>query len=116
LAQTLPAGVSDLWLNVDYAGDIGRMYVGKSLVDDNFFNGTPWEIGLKRYLPDAANSGLRINVLPLRQDAPIYLDASVRSKLPIHGEIAQVNSLTLRPEYEIVVTLRAAQNAIRSQE
>jgi beta-galactosidase len=116
LAQPLPAGVSDLWLNVDYAGDIGRLYVGKSLVDDNFFNGTPWEIGLKRFLPDAANSGVRIKILPLRQDAPIYLDASVRSRLPIDGKIAQVNSLTLKPEYEIVVTLSLAKNASQKQE
>ena len=91
------------------------MYVGKSLVDDNFFNGTPWEIGLKRFLPDAANSGIRIKVLPLRQDAPIYLDASVRSTLPIHGEIAQVNSLTLKPEYEIVVTLSLAKDSPGAQ-
>jgi beta-galactosidase len=92
------------------------LYVGNSLVDDNFFNGTPWEIGLKRFLPDAANSGIRIRILPLRQDAPIYLDARVRSRLPIDGEIAQVNSLTLKPEYEIVVTLSLTKNVSQKQE
>ena len=116
LAQPLPAGVSDLWLNVDYAGDIGRLYVGKSLVDDDFFNGTTWEIGLKRFLPDAVKSGVRIKILPLRQDAPIYLDARVRSKLPIDREIAEVNNLTLKPEYEIVVTLSIAKSANRAQQ
>jgi hypothetical protein len=106
LAQPLPAGVSDLWLNVDYEGDIGRLYVGKSLVDDDFFHGATWEIGLKRFLPDAVKSGVRIKILPLRQDAPIYLDARVRSKLPTHREIAVMNNLTLKPEYEIVVMLQ----------
>ena len=116
LAQPLPAGVSDLWLNVGYAGDVGRLYVGKSLVDDDFFNGTTWEIGLKRFLPDAVKSGVRIKILPLRQDAPIYLDARVRSKLPINREIAEVNNLTLKPEYEIVVTLSIAKSANRAQQ
>ena len=64
VTQPLPAGVSDLFLSADYIGDIGRLYLGDTLVDDDFFNGRPWEIGLKRYLPNAVGSGLRIKVLP----------------------------------------------------
>jgi hypothetical protein len=42
------------------------------LLDDNFYNGTTWEVGFE-------NSGqlidkeLRLEILLLRKDAPIYL-------------------------------------------
>jgi hypothetical protein len=45
-------------------------------------------------------------VLPLRADAPIYLDPSVRSKLPQTGQIATASRPVLQPEYEVVVSLR----------
>jgi beta-galactosidase len=106
LKQTLPPGVINLWLNIDYTGDIGRMYVGSALVDNDFFHGATWQIGLKRFLPEAVVSGMRLQVLPLRADAPIYLDPSVRSKLPGTGQIATADRPLLQPEYESVLTLR----------
>jgi beta-galactosidase len=105
LGKPLPEGVSNLWLTLDYTGDIGRMYIGDRLVDDNFFYGAPWQIGLKRFLPEALSSGMRLQVLPLRQDAPIYLDPSVRAALPKLPQVANVNSITVQPEYEVITLL-----------
>ena len=106
LTQPLPAGVSDLWLNIDYVGDIGRLYIGPTLVDDDFFNGTRWQIGFKRYLPDALTAGAKITILPLRGDAPIYLDPRVRPAIARDAQVATIKSLTAKPEYEVVVTLK----------
>jgi beta-galactosidase len=106
LTQPLPPGISNLWLDIDYTGDIGRLYVGSTLVDDDFFHGATWQIGLKRFLPEAVRSGIRLQVLPLRADAPVYLDPSVRSKLPQTGQIATAGRPVLEPEYEVVVSLR----------
>ncbi|MGA8940176.1 MAG: beta-galactosidase [Acidobacteriaceae bacterium] len=105
LTQPLPAGISNLWLDLDYVGDIGRLYVGDRLVDDDFFHGATWQIGLKRFLPAALSSGIRVQVLPLRADAPIYLDPSVRAKLPRTGQVATIGRPVLVPEYEIVIPL-----------
>lgn len=41
--------VSDLYLMVDYTGDTMQAFVDGEMVSDNFFDGTPWQIGLKRY-------------------------------------------------------------------
>jgi hypothetical protein len=106
LTQPLPPGPSNLWLDIDYTGDIGRLYVGSTLVDDDFFHGATWQIGLKRFLPEAVRSGVRLQVLPLLADAPIYLDPTVRSKLPQSGQIASASRPVLQPEYEVVVSLR----------
>jgi beta-galactosidase len=106
LAQPLPSGVSDLFLTAEYIGDIGRLYLGNVLVDDDFFNGRPWEIGLKRYLPAAAASGLRIKILPILRNAPIYLDDQTRSYLPESKQIADLRRLTITPEYDVIMTMR----------
>jgi hypothetical protein len=44
---------------------------------------------------------LTFTVLPLRADAPIYLDAAARSGLPAQGQTAEVDSVTLVPEYAL---------------
>jgi hypothetical protein len=72
----LPAGVAasrDLRLRVRYTGDVIRAYLGDKLLDDDFYSGRPFEIGLRRYGPAVYQEGLTLKILPLRQDAPIYL-------------------------------------------
>lgn len=66
-------GLHDAVLELDYVGDIARAYIGGDLVDDNFFSGAKWEIGLRRLMPRVAAEGLTIKILPLRRGAPIYI-------------------------------------------
>jgi hypothetical protein len=78
----LPAGVEagrDLRLRVRYTGDVIRAYHGDKLLTDDFYSSRPLEIGLRRYGPAVYRDGLTLKILPLRQDAPIYLPD--RSKL-----------------------------------
>jgi beta-galactosidase len=51
LLKELLQCLSDVFLDIKYVGDFGRLYEGTRLLDDNFFNGTPWEFGLKRFAP-----------------------------------------------------------------
>jgi hypothetical protein len=78
----LPPGVDagrDLRLRVNYTGDVLRAYLGDELLDDDFYHARPFEIGLRRYGPAVYPQGLALKILPLREDAPIYL--TDRSKL-----------------------------------
>ncbi len=99
-------GVSDMFLEIHYVGDAGRLYDGTHLLDDNFFNGTTWEIGLKRFEPDTLAKGVDLKILPLRKDAPIYLPKS--SWPEFHGKsgLAEVQAVTISPEYEVTLTSR----------
>jgi hypothetical protein len=58
-------------LRLQYTGDVARIYAGDKLVDDNFYNGTPFDLGLWRLPPDTTE--LTLKILPLKKDAPIYL-------------------------------------------
>jgi hypothetical protein len=81
----VPEDTREGWLEVNYTGDVARAYVNGRLVTDNFYNGTPWDIG---HLSDARE--VEIRILPLRKDAPIYIPKEFR---PEEDEVARVNSV-----------------------
>jgi hypothetical protein len=94
------AGVSDVFLRINYVGDIGRIYAGQRLLDDDFYHGDTWEIGLKRFAP-LAGQNLTLDVLPLRKDAPIYFSPKARPDFGSAEQISDVRAITAVPEYEI---------------
>ena len=72
----LPAGVDasrDLRLRIHYTGDVLRTYHADTLLDDDFYHARAFEIGLRRYGPAVYSDGLTLKILPLREDAPIYI-------------------------------------------
>jgi beta-galactosidase len=94
-------GVEDVFLQVHYQGDIGRLYAGATPIDDNFYNGEPWVIGLKRFAM-RQDAPLQLQVLPLRDDAPVYFDPGFKPEFR-EKQTAAVASITVVPEYEVVL-------------
>ena len=103
IPKKLPAGLSDLFLSIQYAGDVARVYEKGNLLDDNFFNGIPWEIGLKRFEPNILNDGIVVKILPLRKDAPIYIPKTMWPDFKGLSEIASIIGIKAIPEYEVTV-------------
>jgi beta-galactosidase len=65
-------------LRIRYVGDCARLTLNGKLIDDDFFSGRNLEIGLKRYAPEIFTGDLRLEILPLRRDAPIFLEPKAR--------------------------------------
>jgi beta-galactosidase len=101
---TMPAheitGLSDVFLRINYVGDIGRLYAGQRLLDDDFYHGDTWEVGLKRFAP-LAGQNFTLDVLPLRKDAPIYFSPKARPDFGSAEQISEVRTITALPEYEV---------------
>ena len=57
-------------LQIDYRGDVARLYCNGQLIADNFYNGRPMLYGLWR-LPAGATE-LELRILPLQENMPIY--------------------------------------------
>ncbi|MEO5774920.1 MAG: beta-galactosidase [Sphingomicrobium sp.] len=97
------SGVDDAWLTIDFTGDIARLFDRNDMLDDAFWDGRKWNIGLKRF---AARLGRPwdLTILPLRGDAPIYLDAAVRPRIGTSDQIGELRSVALEPEYKLVVS------------
>ena len=57
-------------LNIDYRGDVARLYADGKLIDDNFYYGRPFQYALWRLPKECRHLELRI--LPLQKDMPVY--------------------------------------------
>ena len=112
-ALTIPAqpmtGLSDIFVRIHYAGDVARLYENGRLLDDDFFNGRTWEIGMKRYLPAEFGKKLEVDILPLPHDAPIYLDQRAWAQMNPAGQTAKVTGVEVLPQYEEVLGPAATQ-------
>lgn len=97
-------GLNELYLQVEYAGDVGRLYAGEQLLDDNFYNGTVWEIGMKRFASVALGHALNLKIFPLAKGAPVYMPQEAWPSFPSNDQIARVRKITAVPEYQVTVT------------
>jgi len=66
----LPDEREHLLLDIDYEGDVARLYADGKLLDDNFYNGRHFQFALWR-LPKTCRR-LELRILPLQSDMPVY--------------------------------------------
>jgi len=102
-ADALDAG--DAFLELDWRGDVGRLFDGTAMLDDAFWDGRSWRVGLRRFRPRLGHDW-QLTVLPLRRDAPIYLDDRVRSGLPDTPQVAELRGVRLIPEHRLTLEAR----------
>lgn len=95
--------LSDIFLKVDYVGDVAHLSDGSHLLDDDFFNGQPWVVGLKRFIRRDETKDLQLSILPLRMDSPIYLEPDVRKDFPKEGQVDKLNSIQTIPQYQLTI-------------
>jgi hypothetical protein len=102
-AQALD-GLRDAYLQIDYQGDVGRLFAGTALLDDNYYNGQTWQIGLRRFA-STLTAPWTLTVLPLRADSPIYIQAPYRPSLKDGEQVARVIKVEVVPAYGLDVRL-----------
>jgi beta-galactosidase len=88
----------EVFLLIDYVGDVGRAYLGGRLIADDFYYGRTWEIGLKRFVPEVLEKGLVLKFLPLRRDAPIYIAPEHRPTFGSSDEILELRDIRVACE------------------
>lgn len=88
-------GLRDAYLDIDYQGDIGRLFAGTTLLDDNYGDGRVWPLGLRRFSAELGQPWT-LSVLPLRADAPIYRQNPIPAAAP---QVARLLGVRLRPVY-----------------
>lgn len=107
----LPAGLDlakNPTLRLRYRGDVARLMIGDRFITDDFYNGRPLEIGLRRHAAELAHSGgeLRLLVLPLRRDAPVHLAPEAWPPANETAPVAELSAAELVPTYTIELTAR----------
>jgi beta-galactosidase len=99
------AGVKSAFLRIVYQGDVARLYDHGKLIDDDFYKGTPWEIGLRAITGKDPDPTLELSILPLPRNAPIYLPPGAEPEFSASGQVAKLDEVVVVPEYEAVATV-----------
>lgn len=98
--------VSDLILSIDYVGDTGAAFINGKMITDNFYNGTPWKIGLKRYADAIQKDGIYFYLQQLYGNATYLQDLPEDVKLDFSkGGICRLNGIQIIPEYFVTFTI-----------
>ena len=82
-------------LGIKYAGDVARLTLDGKLLDDDFYSGRDFEVGLRRYAPAIARGNLQLEILPLRKDAPIYLEPGAKPDFGTNDTVLDLKSVEL---------------------
>lgn len=95
---TLPGHVdldADPILRIHYLGDVARVTLNGKLIDDDFYSGRDFEIGLKRYGREILSGDLELQILPLRADAPIFFEPRCRPDFGANASMLDLQSVQL---------------------
>lgn len=83
-----PEKKNDCFLQIDFSGDMARLYVENEWVDDWFYTGKTWEIGMKRY---GFPKKVTVEIFGLKEDAEIFLETKPEFQNGVACGIEQVN-------------------------
>jgi hypothetical protein len=92
--------LDELVLRLDYRGDIGWLFAGTRLLDDNFCNGDPWEIGLWQYRQQIqdADGRLVLVITPRKEGSTVNVESAMAARLESStSRLAELDSAELRP-------------------
>lgn len=100
---------NEVFLHVDYAGDIGYAYMDGKMAEDDFFNGRVWEIGLARYMPLISDKGLNIHIVPLPKGSGVVFEKEISFRHDTDGDprhpdreaVGRIYSIDSVPRYTL---------------
>jgi beta-galactosidase len=101
-------GLHNVFMRVPYVGDTGMAFIEGRLVDDDFYFGRTWEIGLKRFLPRLAGGEMVFVFQPMMADATCLPDIPPALRPPFAPGEKQhltVGTPEFVPEHRVVLTL-----------
>ncbi|NLO09536.1 MAG: beta-galactosidase [Clostridiales bacterium] len=91
------ADIRDCFLQINYEGDKGRIYLNDEIIADNFYTGKPWEVSLRRFNYPGK---LKLEIYPLKENAEVFLE-----HLPTmnDGVACRVNEIVAVEEYSALI-------------
>jgi hypothetical protein len=91
LPAAIPTGRGRVLLEIDYLGDAARLYADGQLVDDHFYDGEPWWVGVDRFASADRWPVLELAIIAAG-DLPVFLEAAARSRLAGASSGAELRS------------------------
>ena len=96
--------IQEFFLRIHYVGDVAMAFMKGQLVQDEFYHGQPWTIGLKRYYQDLQTDPLTFYFRPLRPNAPFLSDLPPGSLPDFKGKpVVTIGDVDVVPQYKISI-------------
>jgi beta-galactosidase len=96
--------ISEVLLRLDYQGDVARLYHGGSLLDDDFWNGTQWTVGLRELDPSPhKQTSFELRILPLPSSFPMYLEEAGKLHFDKAGQAESLINIQMIPQYQLTL-------------
>ena len=102
----LPASLenlNDIFLQINFTGDTGMGFLDGKLITDKFYDGIPWQIGLKKFYPYAASKEMVFYFRPMYKNAT-YLQDLNPGDVPDfknRDEVLDIGKVSFIPEYKV---------------
>mgnify|MGYP001251407472 FL=1 len=104
--ERLPEPLHEVFVDIDYVGDTGMAFIDGQLVDDHFYYGRPWRIGLKRFWSRLARHEMYCYFRPLYPDAPFLDDLppeAIPDNLRDPEQTLQIRTIRIVPVFRTYV-------------
>jgi hypothetical protein len=99
--------IAEIILKIRYQGDVGYASIDGGLLNDNFANGAPWEIGLRRFESQILDRNIDLYIAPLREGQIVTSDSAMAAQQAVAGqEIAVIHEIEAVPQYRVQIQVR----------
>lgn len=101
------SSLNDIYLEIDYEGDMVQAFIGGQMVADDLYLGKPWIVGLKRFFRELSKQNMYFYFHPLYPGAPFYQDFS-DERIPDFSDKKkhlEIKHIEITPEYKAYVTI-----------
>jgi hypothetical protein len=88
----------EITLAVDFMGDVAQVYIAGQCVADQFYNGVPWRIGLKRFREALESEPIILKISPLLKKRDIYMPSK-----PQEDRHPEILALSVEAEYTMIM-------------
>ncbi len=95
--------VHEYFLKLDYVGDVAMAFLEGKMVQDEFWHGEPWIIGLKRHYDALGREGMSFYLRPINKGHECLQDlpAEVRPDFGVGDAVLEIRDVEIVPQYRI---------------
>jgi hypothetical protein len=89
-------------LRIRYVGDAARLVLNGKLVEDNFYCGREFDLGLERYAEQILQGDeLRLEILPLSKNAPVFFEPKAKPDFGAAETLLKLQSVEIIDRSEV---------------
>lgn len=100
-----PEQVDDVWVEIDYEGDVATAHIHHQMLTDHIHYGHSWMLGLKQSRHLLADHALRLSITPIRKGTTeSYVNQAYVERFE-GVEIGKFNEIRVRPQYRVGLVL-----------